>query len=44
MMLELAKANLLDENGNIRKDLTPEEKAKLNQIVNKYEKRNGRTR
>ena len=39
MMLELAKANLLDENGNIRKDLTPEEKAKLNEIIGKYDKK-----
>ena len=36
MKLELAKYNLLDENGNIRKDLTPEEKKKLNQITQKY--------
>ena len=36
MKLELAKYNLLDENGNIRKDLTPEERKKLNQITQKY--------
>ncbi len=36
MMGELAQANLLDENGNIRKDLTPEEKAKVEAITKKY--------
>ena len=33
MKLELAKYNLLDENGNIRKDLTPEERKNLTKLL-----------